>query len=467
MSTQIKEFKKGDLSQPPSFLKILGPSFILLGLGLGSGEIILWPYLVSNFGLGIIWGAVLGITFQFFINMEIERYALIRGESIFVGFARISKKLPIWFIFSTFLGFGWPGIIASSAKIFSSALGVAQFHLVAIFFLLVIGSILTLGPVLYKTVERFQKTVILVGIPLLLLITLSVVQASDYQALVKGVFGIGQGYNFLPEGIPLLIFLAAFAFSGAGGNLNLSQSFYIKEKGFGMGKYAQKITSILTGQVQEVELEGTAFDVNSQNVSTFNKWWKLINIEHFIVFLITGIISILLLALLAYATTYGSPGNAPSIDFILNEAGAIGSKLVPQVGLLFLLLTGTMLFATQFAVLDSTSRIISENVILTSPGRFSTRAIPRAYYITLWAQIIFGISVFLFGFRDPRVLITISAVINAVAMFVHIGLTYLVNIKTLPKELSLSLVRRIIIIGIFIFFGVFSLYSIAANFLSK
>ena len=51
-----------------SFSKIIGPSFILLGLGLGSGEVILWPYLVSNYGLGIIWAAVLGILFQFFID---------------------------------------------------------------------------------------------------------------------------------------------------------------------------------------------------------------------------------------------------------------------------------------------------------------------------------------------------------------------------------------------------------------
>lgn len=48
-----------ELSQPPSFKKILGSSFIILGLGLGTGELILWPYLASNFGLGIIWGAVL------------------------------------------------------------------------------------------------------------------------------------------------------------------------------------------------------------------------------------------------------------------------------------------------------------------------------------------------------------------------------------------------------------------------
>ncbi|OGD90253.1 hypothetical protein A3D07_04215 [Candidatus Curtissbacteria bacterium RIFCSPHIGHO2_02_FULL_42_15] len=457
----LKPFKKAPFPDPPSsFLKILGPSFIILGLGLGSGEIILWPYLVSNFGLGIIWGAILGISFQFVINMEIERYALIRGESIFVGFARMARFLPIWFVFSTFIGFGWPGIIASSAKIFGHVLGVESFHILAIVFLIAIGLILTLGPVLYKTVETFQKTIILLGVPALILLTLAIASKSDYFALAKGSVGIGDGYLFLPQGISLLTFLAAFAFSGAGGNLNLSQSYYIREKGYGMGKYAQKIQSLLTGKNKEVELEGTAFIIDGHAISNFKKWWRIMNLEHFIVFLVTGIISILLLSLLAYATTYGTPGNAPSIDFIVNEAESVGAHLFPVASVLFLLLTGIMLFATQFAVMDSTSRIISENIILTSPSRFSTRALPKAYYSVLWAQIAFGILVFVMGIKDPRLLITLSAVINAFAMFVHIGLTLALNIKTLPRIVSPSSIRRVLMAGIFIFFGVFSFYTL-------
>ena len=320
--------------------------------------------------------------------------------------------------------------------------------------------ILTLGPVLYKTVETFQKTIILIGVPSLLLFTLAIASKSDYFALAKGSVGIGDGYLFLPQGISLLTFLAAFAFSGAGGNLNLSQSYYIREKGYGMGKYAQKIQSLLTGKNKEVELEGTAFIIDGHAISNFKKWWRIMNLEHFIVFLVTGIISILLLSLLAYATTYGTPGNAPSIDFIVNEAESVGAHLFPVASVLFLLLTGIMLFATQFAVMDSTSRIISENIILTSPSRFSTRALPKAYYSVLWAQIAFGILVFVMGIKDPRLLITLSAVINAFAMFVHIGLTLALNIKTLPRIVSPSSIRRVLMAGIFIFFGVFSFYTL-------
>ena len=68
-----------DLPPAPPLRRLIGPSFIILGLGLGSGEVILWPYLASNYGLGLVWGMLLGITMQYFINMEVVRYALVRG----------------------------------------------------------------------------------------------------------------------------------------------------------------------------------------------------------------------------------------------------------------------------------------------------------------------------------------------------------------------------------------------------
>src|SRR3989339_978160 len=120
----------------PSLRQLIGPSFIILALGLGSGEVILWPYLASNYGLGIAWGALIGITFQYFINMEIERYALVKGESVFVGFTKKWSWTPYWFILSTFVGFGLPGIIAASAKVFSAMVGVEDFRFIAILFLL-------------------------------------------------------------------------------------------------------------------------------------------------------------------------------------------------------------------------------------------------------------------------------------------------------------------------------------------
>ena len=347
------------LPSPPPFKALLGPSFILLGLGLGSGEVILWPYLASNWGLGIVWGAVLGITFQFFINMEIERYSLARGESVFVGLARRWAWVPYWLILSTIIGFGWPGIIASSAFLFSSVLG-GDSTAVAIALLILIGIILSTGKYIYPTIERFSQAIILIGVPSIVLLTLYLAAGTDWSELLRGIVGQGRGYSFLPVGIPLATFLAAFAYSGAGGNLNLTQSSYIREKGYGMGHYTEKIKGLFSGGQQKIDLNGFEFQPTEQNVALFKSWWKLVNREHALVFYGLGITTILLLALLSFVTTFGLEGNAQGIKFVLNEARVIGQKTIPAIGSLFAVIMGIMLFSTQFSVLDSTSRIMSE-----------------------------------------------------------------------------------------------------------
>lgn len=447
-----------ELPPPLPFRKLLGPSFILLGLGLGSGETILWPYLVSNFGFGIIWGALLGITFQFFINMEIARYSLARGESIFAGFARLWPGLPWWFILSTFASFAWPGIIAASGTALSYIFGVSA-AAITVGLLITIGLILSLGPVLYKTVERFQMGLVAISIPTLLILAFLLVDRADLTALARGLIGAGDGYLFLPAGIPLLVFLGAFAYSGAAGNLNLAQSFYVKDKGYGMGKFAGRITSPWTGKPEPIRLAGFTFPITSKNLGRFRAWWRAINLEHGLIFWFLGFATIALLALLAYTTVAGLPGNIPSIDFVRNEAAVIASHLHPAIGVLFLAIIGLTLFATQLTVFDSTSRIIAENIVLATSLAHPER-LRRLFYVVLWAQIAFAATVILAGFSEPRALLTLQSVLAALTMFVHIGLTYLTNQRFLERELRPSLGRRLVIIAAFLFFGGLSAYSL-------
>lgn len=454
----LRPLKINLLPDPPSLKKLIGPSFIILGLGLGSGEIILWPYLTSNYGMGIIWGAILGLTFQFFMNMEIERYVLAHGESVFVGLARKIRLIPLWFLLSTFIPWVWPGIIASSAKLFGAIFGFENFKLLAIILLIIIGLILSLGPILYKTVENLQKTLILIGVPAIFILSIFLANQTHWIDLLKGTIGIGNDYNFLPSGISIASFLAALAYAGAGGNLNLAQAFYIKEKGYGMGKYSGRITSVLTGQKEEISLTGTKFELTHQNISNFKKWWNNINIEHFIIFWLTGSITIVLLALLSYTTTYGLTNHSASIDFVLQEAKIIGQNLFPFAGVFFLLIAGSTLFGTQLTVFDATSRILSENLILAAPAKLSEKQIPVIYYIVLWMQILGGIMIFLLGFSEPLQLLIIAAVLNAIAMFIHVGLTLWLNLTSLEKILRPTFFRITMMLLAFLFYGGFSLF---------
>jgi hypothetical protein len=456
--------------KPIAFRKIIGPSFIILAFGLGSGELILWPYLTANYGLGIVWAALLGLSCQYFINMEIERYALVRGESVFVGLHRHLPKVVYWFIASTFIGFGLPGIIAAAAKSLSFAFGFEEFKWLAISLLLLFGLILSAGTSIYRMMEKITKVVILSSVVILLFLVVMIIRSEHIFEFWKGLQGFGPGYRFIPEGISLATFLAAFAYSGAGGNLNLAQSIYIKEKGYGMGAYSQKISGLFhQGHINaSMKLSGEVFATTPQNIKNYTGWWKRISLEHGLVFGVIGFIAMALLMILSYSSTYGLSNNSEGIAFIQNQSQHIADVLGAPFGVLLLLLVGLLLSQTQLGILDSTSRIMSENAALLEINTHKKKKVKlnKIYFIFLWAQITFGCLLFLLDFKEPKQLIILGAIINAWAMIVHIALVYYLNHKELEPEFRPAMWRKIVIIGIFILFLGFGLVTLWSNLLT-
>ncbi len=433
----------------------------MLGLGLGSGELILWPYLTANYGLGIIWGAIMGITMQWFINMEISRYTLVTGESVFVGLSRkMGRIIPIWFLISTIIPWMWPGIVLSGAKLLADGLGWGDPAIIAGVMLVMIGIFLSLGPVLYGTQEKMQKILLLVGLPFVLGLSWWLATRNGLTALSLGIFGKGEGYWFLPAGVQLSAFLAAVAFSGAGGNLNLGQSQNIKEKGYGMGLGSGRITSLLTGRKETIVLTGKDFEINNSSLNIFSKWWRLMNWEQGIVFWLTGVVSIISLSLLAYETIYGKTGGLIGVDFIVAESSYIGSVTSLLVGKAFLILLGLMLVATQFSVIGTTTKILAENWALLNWNKHRSENLPKYFYTLLWMQIGLMLAVLAFGFREPLQLVLISAVMNSWTMVIYSGLVLWLNTKGLDKRLAPSYWRRSILLGAIIFLTVLGVLAL-------
>lgn len=439
-----------NLPPTPRLRQILGPSFILLGLALGSGELILWPYLTAQYGLGLLWGAVLGITLQFLLNSEIMRYTLCWGESVFVGFWRLWRWLPIWFIISTFVPFGLPGFSSGVAQILGQLLGIKNTLWLAVFLLLLTGVILTLGKTLYKTMEIFQKTIISLGLPFVFFLVLYFANQKALTSLSLGLIGKGDGWWLFPVGIAWSSFLGAVAYSGAGGNLNLAQSYYIKEKGFGMGKFTTKISSLLRGKVKKAKLTGEIFENTKINRQRFWQWWSLINKEHFLIFWVLGLLTIILLSFLSFILVFGK-ADQKGIIFLYQEADSIASQLSPFVGGVFLLVAAGMLYSTQVGVLESTSRIISENILLLRYKKKERVNASLFFYLALWLQIAWGITVLLLGFKEPRFLLTAAAVLNAFAMAISFPLVWYLNHKRLPSFAQPTFLKQIFYWGGFVF----------------
>jgi hypothetical protein len=74
-----------------------------MGLAIGTGELILWPHLITNHGLTLLWLALLGITAQFFINREVARHEVATGESFFTSAARAIRFSVFFWLFTAII----------------------------------------------------------------------------------------------------------------------------------------------------------------------------------------------------------------------------------------------------------------------------------------------------------------------------------------------------------------------------
>ena len=171
----------------------------------------------------------------------------------------------------------------------------------------------------------------------------------------------------------------------------------------------------------------------------------------------------MLLAILAYSNLQALVTKTADISFILIEGAVIGKTIMPIVGITFLIVAGVFLFATQMTVLDATSRIMSENICILSLKRFPIKKLPVFYYSFLWLQIFLGIFIFMFVSAEPLYLLTLGAVLNAFAMFIHIGATLWLNLTSLPKSLQPGILRISVMGLAFLFFGGFSLFSLTQS----
>src|ERR671911_1079559 len=115
-----------DLPEPVPLRKIVGASVIILATALGSGELIIWPYITTQVGIGMLWFAAIGFGVQFIINMEVERYTLATGETAVTGFTRFWKPWGVIFILGAILPNAWPGWATSGATLLTFAIGLGE-----------------------------------------------------------------------------------------------------------------------------------------------------------------------------------------------------------------------------------------------------------------------------------------------------------------------------------------------------
>ncbi|MBM4337096.1 MAG: hypothetical protein FJ108_14515 [Deltaproteobacteria bacterium] len=457
-SGRLPDTEERDLPAPVPFRRMLGPGVILAGLSIGSGELVLWPRLTAEHGFALFWGAWIGVTLQYFMNMEIERYTLATGESAVTGFVRLARPLgPIFLVCGT-VPWIWPGWATGAGELLAWQIGGSP-TAYAIAGLIACGVLLTLGPVVYRTVEAVQTVLVLGIFALLLVLAVLLIRAADVGALLGGALQIGR----IPDGVELPLFLGALAFAGAGGSVNLAQSNYIRDKGYGMGAYIGRITSPFSGREEAQSEIGLRFAGSAENLARWRVWWRRANLEHLVTFQLLCVGSLALFCLLTHTLLAPDAPLSPDFGFLRDQADALRLRFGGAARLAFLWASIFVLLSTEFALLDAVSRVVADLArvsFLRDSARFT---IGRLYFLFLWAFIAFGVAVLGLGLSSPLTLLVLSASLNAGVMFLYSGLLIWLNLRTFRGALRPSWPRIAMLAGAFAFYGYFSALTIVSQ----
>jgi hypothetical protein len=407
---------------------IIGPGLVAAGVGLASGEFVLWPFIASQVGLVFLWGMVLGVAIQWLLNLEIERYTLATGETALTGFSRFWKHWGLVFALWVCFANAWPGWATSAATLLGYAAG-TPVKPVAALMLVAAGAILTLAPVVYVALERLIVVKVAAIFGFFLLALVLVIERGTWAELAASVAHAGR----VPDlGVSLM--LGAIAFAGAGGGQNLGQSNWIRDKGFGMGAHIQRLVSPVTGREEAAaQARACVFTLDEQSLGRWARWWRFANLEQALTFVLVTVVTITLTSMLAHSTLRGQGGLTNGIAFLKAEGDSLGRSVGGWFGTLFWLIGAYSLFAATVGIIDYTARMAAD-VLKWTYLRERVTSESRLYFAAVWVLVLAGCAILL-RFDDPLVLLVISACSGGAMMFTYSLLLVGLNRRALPLAL--------------------------------
>ncbi|ELY61196.1 Nramp family divalent metal transporter [Natronolimnohabitans innermongolicus] len=454
-------FRLLDLPKVPRVGHLVGPSAIMLGASLGSGETLFWPGLIAQYGWALYWAFWIGVLTQFVINTEIQRWTLLTGESVFRAFDRVHPVWPLVFLGLGLVSLGWPGWAASAAEVGASGIGIGGYDLTVgryelpgwrafgIVLMIVVWLTYQLTPLMYNIVERIQLALVALTSVLALVLFLVAGAFPELGSVPGGAVSFGS----LPPETEIAAFLGGVAFAGAGGYLNLSQSLWVREKGYGMGKYQGRVKNPLIGDEPEpVQRDGFFPRPTERNRKRWTAWWRVARLEHFLTFVV-GLLAVST-AMMAIAAQYAAGTDRDAVSMWLYE-------IVPQLsvlgGVLVYLVLFVALFTTQYAIIESFVRN-SADVIYEAYGREAGWNLSRIFWGLLTVFVLWGIAILALPIpvENPFGLLVVGAAMSGLMMWPYTALILLINSLRLPDHVSPGWIRVVAMWWASSFFGYLS-----------
>lgn len=419
----------------PGWWAALGPGIVWLALAQGSGELIWWPYIIAKYGLTFLFLLIPACLLQYPLNVEIGRYTLLTGESVFHGFFRLNRALGIvlWILMS--LSFLWFGAFASAGGTALAALtGLptgwspkAQTLFWGYASIVAFVVAVLLSKVVYTFIERFMKVVAVVTVAGLFW---ACAQPEVIKVLPEFMRGLAGPAGPMPrawDDADATKLLTAITFAGLGGFWILFYSYWLRDKGAGQAQHMGRITGPLAGKPETVTTDGFLPLDDPESKSRWRQWRRYLSVDA-----LSGIggnlLTTLMTCLLAYALLF--PQGLLPKEY---ELAVVQSRFFEagwgEIGrVLFLVVAAAFLADTWLATADAVARMQADIVQIVFPRtqKIAQRKLYYAFFAVL--TVITSLTMLL---DAPGPLILTSAVIGFVGTVIFPPALYLLNHRLL------------------------------------
>lgn len=463
---QVYRIKRVGIEELALF--ILGPSLIALAVSIGSGEWLLGPLNLGQFGFeGLGWVILVSAILQVFYNVELARFTLATGETPIVAFGRTPPGALLWIplaLFSFYLAFilgGWA--VSAGTSLFAlftgrlntpgeletvRLLGVGLLAFSLIFFLF--------GRKVERTLEVTMGGLLTFMLVSLITVSITVVTPERWSEALGSIFVITAP----PSGADVSMIGAIAGFTALAAGLNFMFIGYYRDKGYGMGSRMGALPGFLDrrsrrGEALHFPGHGKTFAETESNARTWRRWFRYLLIDQWGIYFIGALIGMIVPAVLVYDLV-SQPG-APIPDsnsIFLYAAQQLGTEFGPILFGWSLLMGFLMLFTTQVVILELLARNLTD-AVFSGPNLIRRWAgeNPRRFYFGALVALVAAISA-LIHLALPLELIVLSANLsNLAAMIFPLALLYLNH--QLPKPARPSWIYHLALLANVIFFGFF------------
>lgn len=439
MRTALTDLPRRRLPKFPGWWVALGPGIIWMALAQGSGELIWWPYMIAKYGLTFLCLLIPACLLQYPVTVEIGRYTMLTGESIFSGFIRLNRHFGIFLWLLMSLSFLWFGAFASAGGTALAAMtgfpqgwsprGQALFWgyaTIAAFILAIVFS-----RVIYQVIENFMKVVALVTIIGLIWACASPEVLAALPSFGKGLLAPAAAMPRPWDPADATKLLTAITFAGLGGFWILFYSYWLRDKGSGMAGHMGRITGPLAKRPEVVSTEGLLPVDHRGNHQAWRTWKRFLKTD-VLIGILGNLLTTMMMCLLAWALLF--PQGLIPQDY---EIAVVQSRFFEVSWgtfgrVLFLLVAAAFLADTWLATADAVSRTQADvlHILFPRARRWPMRKL--YFYVLGLLTLVTG---FTMSLEAPGTLILISAVIGFVGTVIFPVALYRLNHQVLAPML--------------------------------